>query len=531
MGTTGKGIRYPDGSLKISQIAAAMQNGLEDVDNLLTFINPFAGTSLPLDADANTMRTTGWSHIRFTNDAANITNFAAKEICNFHVWSTSNGVTYQLQVTTGSFANIWFRSTGSVTNATWTPWTPLIDPTPYAVAPAAHRAALVAAFKDRRGGVIGTAGLPALAIKFDHGLANFKTKVLPLLRKYDFPWLQAINSRQLGSAGNASTWAELQGLLINDGGEMANHGRDHIGATGKGNIDAQILGPLGEFTTNLPAIICEAWDPPGVLSGEFDGYSPMQTIEQHWNTYAGQLAIANHAAVSGYLPGLHRTLPADLPIGLGHATIDEQTPAWVDGVIRGAIADRAGLKLMLHPIYLDTPGYMTTADLEAVFANIAARRDAGELVVLTPGGLLLADPTTRHRNTLITNGRFTDGLNNWANTTGWTINSAGPIPYATTATGTPLTQSFGFSRKEAQLGGVRELIYRVRATTGATVRTAATGTGINAAKDRVLPASPNWVQVRKQMVIPANFTGNLTVAGGRVAGGPVDVTDIRLQSI
>ncbi|MDQ0678109.1 hypothetical protein QFZ30_001491 [Arthrobacter pascens] len=107
----------------------------------------------------------------------------------------------------------------------------------------------------------------------------------------------------------------------------------------------------------------------------------------------------------------------------------------------------------------------------------------------------------------------------------------GEITFATTTTGTPLTQTLSFARKEAYLGGARELVYRVRAAAGAVVRASVTGTGISATKDHTLAASTAWVEVRKPLVIPANLSGALTAAVGRVSGGAVEITDVRLQSI
>lgn len=529
MAITGKGIRTPDDSVKISALAAAMRTAFADVDTLLTQVNPFAGTELALDADANTMRTTGWFYIRYTANAANILNFPFKNLMHFHVWSTSNGFTYQMAIGYSADFEVYIRSTGSVSSGTWAAWEPVLKRD--VIGAAARREMLVAAFRDRRGGVIGTSGRPPVALRFDHGLAKFGTIVLPLLRKYSLPWSQAVNSGTIGNAANASSYAQLQGWALNDGGEVWNHGRDHTGATGYTPITDQILKGLNALVAGMPALAIEGWAPPGVAAPDFDGYAPMATPEQHAGTYAGRLILAHHAAVAGYVPGLYRPMPATLPIGMGHTTIDEQTPTWVDGVLRGAIAAGAGLQIMLHPDLIDTASGMTTANLETVLANIAARRDAGELEVLSPSGLLLADPTTTRRHNMIVNGNFTDGLNSWANTASWSIAAGNGFSYATTTAGTPMTQSIGFSRNESLLGGMRELVYKVRATTGAVVRTNIIGTAVNASKDHTLPASANWVEVRRPVTVPLNLLDNLTAHVGRVSGGRVDVANVRLQSI
>ncbi|MEE2568611.1 polysaccharide deacetylase family protein [Pseudarthrobacter sp. J64] len=394
-----------------------------------------------------------------------------------------------------------------------------------------RRSMLVSAFRARRGGVIGTSGKPALALRFDHGVANFKTKVLPLLQKYNLPWSQAVNPGTLTDASNSTTFAELQSLCINNGGEVANHGRTHADAVGRAAIKVEIETSLTELQTGMTGLAIETWNPPGIGAGGYGGYAPMDTQDKHWNTYAGQLILSSHPAVSGYIPGLYRPLPAELAIGLSHATMDTQSTATIQAWVDGAITAGAGIQLMLHPALVDTAGHLTTAQLETALAYIAGRRDAGALEVLTPSGLLLADLQTDQRHNLVANGRFANGLTSWANTTGWALTTVNGLTYASTSTGTPLTQAVSMSRNEAMLGGARELVYKVRAAAGAVVRTAATGAAVAATKDHTLTAAPGWREVRQQLVIPLDFTGTLTIAGGRVSGGAVDITDIRLQTI
>jgi peptidoglycan/xylan/chitin deacetylase (PgdA/CDA1 family) len=396
---------------------------------------------------------------------------------------------------------------------------------------AARRPMLVDAFTARRGGRLGTSGVSAVALRFDHHLTPFTAKVLPLLQKYGLPFAQTINAETVGTGTDAMTFAQIQSMCLDNGGEIWNHGGNHLNASGVPAIRHQIVGALDTLTENLPGLAIPGWMPPGLADEGYDGYSPMNTLAKHYDTFAGRLIIGSHAAVYGYLPGSYRGLDGSNPIGLGHMTMDAATEATIKSWINGAKSIGAGLTLMLHANYLDTAGYITTAALENVFAYLAAERDAGRLAILTPSGLQLADSATDYRQDLIVNGQFRDSLNGWANTTGWALTTENGLTRASTSTGTPLTQTVGFGRTGQYLGGTRELVYKVRATAGAVVRTAVTGTGLNAAKDHTLPASPGWVEVRKPLTIPLNFTGNLTTAAGRVSGGAVDIADIRLQSI
>ncbi|WP_226832074.1 pyocin knob domain-containing protein, partial [Brachybacterium sp. FME24] len=76
------------------------------------------------------------------------------------------------------------RFVADISDNSWTPWAPLggTPPTPDESdgtegAWGAHEA-LVARFMAAMGGPIDTGGKAAVAIRFDHGLANFKSKIL-----------------------------------------------------------------------------------------------------------------------------------------------------------------------------------------------------------------------------------------------------------------------------------------------------------------------------------------------------------------
>lgn len=396
---------------------------------------------------------------------------------------------------------------------------------------AARRDMLVSAFTERRGGRVGTNGVAAVALRFDHHLDPFVSKVLPLLQQYGLPFGQAINPQNVGTGDDNRTWAQIQSMCTDNGGEVWNHGGNHLDATGVGPIRGQITGALDTLKANLPGLAIEGWMPPGLASGGYDGYSPMTTPEQHYGTYAGRLIISSHAAVYGYIPGSYRGMDGTNPIGRTHMTMDASTEANIKAWINGAKAIGAGLTLMLHSNYLDTAGYLTTSALGNVLAYLAAERDAGRLVILTPSGLQLAADDTEYRQNLAVNGTFADGLNNWANTAGWTVATQSGLTSASTTTGTPMTQVVSFSRTGQYLGGPRELVYKVRATAGAVVRVSATATGLSAAQDFTLPASAAWVEVRKPLTLPLNLATDLTLTVGRVSGGAVDIADIRLQTI
>lgn len=307
---------------------------------------------------------------------------------------------------------------------------------------AVRREMLVDAFTARRGGSIGTGGLPVVALRFDHHFDSFITKILPLLVERGLPWAQSVNPENLGSGDDNVTYTQLQEMCIQSGGEVWNHGGNHLDATGETAIHTQVVGALEALQSNLPRLPIEGWAPPGLPSGGYDGYSPMQTPSEHADTYAGRIILGNHAAIAGYVPGMYRVLDAQNRVGLIHATIDTATLATARGYVSACPAGM-GVALMLHPNYLDQPGYMTTATLTQLLDWIVSERDAGRLQVISYSGLWAADSRSSHRHDLLAiheaNGDF--------------------------------STTVALQRLRALCGGMRELTAKVKLTNPGTVTT------------------------------------------------------------
>ena len=169
-----------------------------------------------------------------------------------------------------------------------------------------------------------------------------------------------------------------------------------------------------------------------------------------------------------------------------------------------------------------------------MFADIARRRDAGELVVLTPSGLMLTDHRTANRHNLIVDGNFAEGFAKWSNTTGYAVAAERGLSFAQTTTGTPLTQAIPLYRKEALAGSARELVAMVRTNGTAVVRLrAASAGGLDTGKDVTITAAQGWIEVRQALVIPATATPDtiITATIGRLSGSRVDLRNVRLESI
>lgn len=258
-------------------------------------------------------------------------------------------------------------------------------------------------FRSRRGGSIGTNGRAAVGLRFDHHLLPFGEKVLPLLKTYRMPWAQAINPANVGGGDDNWSFAKLQTECLNSGGEVYNHGRNHQDATTVGQLRREIVQSLSELREGLPKLSVEGWMPPGVGAPGYMGFSGFAT-EEEYSTIGGGMVLSRHGAVHGYVPGIYREMDGSNPIGRSHTTLDQATLASVQGIVNGAVKTGSGVILMLHSNYLDQSGYMTTAVLESIISWLSDQRDAGNIEILTPSGILLADVHSSYRRNLLQNG-------------------------------------------------------------------------------------------------------------------------------
>ncbi|AXH44405.1 tail protein [Arthrobacter phage Kumotta] len=408
-----------------------------------------------------------------------------------------------------------------------------------------RRTILVDEFKRRRGGVIGTDGKAVVSLRFDHGLNNFASIVVPLLRKYSLPALQAMNAREINSTLNGPRdWAECIGWWANDGIEFSNHTATHDSAgtagtpEGRANAYDEIVNGLAELKANLgnqfqPEIFTPAG---GVTVGEKALFDGGKTSEAFWNTYYGQLVMQHHPATHGYVGGSMLPLPQDMGIGQTIIGMDSNTAAGLKASVDDAVRFGAAVQFMGHPSEINKAGgYITTEQYEEFFAYVAQLRDQGKLEVLTATGLLLADPTSKHRHNFLAPYGWASGMGDWGGTTGWST-TAGPDgkQWATTTTGTQLSRTIAMSTMFKHFrGGNRQLAYEVIAPAGAVVETTITGSSgvISRTKQHTLEPSSSPVTVRQHCALPLVASPNITVKIGRVSGGQVTISDPRFITV
>lgn len=250
------------------------------------------------------------------------------------------------------------------------------------------------AFEHAFGGPIDTGGVGAVALRCDHGLANFARHVLPLTMQHRITVSQAHNPRNWHLRENAGvTAAEMNDWVRAGHVEVWNHSASHRGISTEEDIHDEVVASLAEIEEQLPAAAGAVWgfNPPGIPGEDYAGFAKGAEAE-NWTTAAGRAILAHHAVASGHVPGTtQRVLDGRVRDGLAHVTLDarpvEDVLARIDTVVR----KRRGLQLMLHPSRLGMEGKMDVEGLAAILDRIAELEAAGLLKILSPYELVLAD--------------------------------------------------------------------------------------------------------------------------------------------
>ena len=262
-------------------------------------------------------------------------------------------------------------------------------------------------FLRRRGGTIGTGGVGAVALRFDHGAVNFRDIVLPLLLEHGLPSGLAINpgqSRLDLSENDGVTWDEYRTWAALDGVEPWNHGMTHGEAVTPESLSDEIVASRDLLQQQIPGSAIEVRMAPGG-GADYEGQTAASDVGTFTDYPAGRMILASHAVASGYGGSHVRPATGTLIDGQRHFTFDTTTSFYTLGVLLEETQDTGGaLQLMMHPSQIGVAG-ATKSLLRTLFEWIAAERDPGRLIVLSPSGLLLADASHSHRRNLV---RFGD---------------------------------------------------------------------------------------------------------------------------
>lgn len=252
-------------------------------------------------------------------------------------------------------------------------------------------------------GPVDTGGRGAVSWRIDHGLVNFRDKMLPIFRAAGIVPMITLNSRTWEIESNAGVSQSEVNQWVADGWvEISNHGTTHDNVEGDEAIEAYVADGLAELEAQIPAAKGKifGFHIAGVgVPGAFGGFQGGATPEQ-WDTTMGRAILRHHAFGSGHIPGTHlRVLDGQIRQGLLHMATDARPVSEITAQIDAAIAERKGFQIMSHPSTLDTPDRHTTADIQAIVNYIVAKRDAGALAVLSPYQMMLADATMSERAT------------------------------------------------------------------------------------------------------------------------------------
>lgn len=232
------------------------------------------------------------------------------------------------------------------------------------------------------------AGKAALCIIFDHGTNNFKDIVLPALKARGLTATLALNSDMYNPAAfryatdNKTTWAIIRGWALNDGIEIANHGRTHDDATSVAAIEREVIDGRKELEAALPGVPIDSWVQPGAAYGAFGSG---ETLEAYYATDAGRIIIDGHAVISGGAPGpLAYNMDGHPSIGMKGTWLDTEAGiASAKARISEAIANGQGTILRAHPELLNTSGRTTTGELMAFLDYVKGLVDSGKIMVTT----------------------------------------------------------------------------------------------------------------------------------------------------
>lgn len=234
-----------------------------------------------------------------------------------------------------------------------------------------------------------------VAFRFDHGLANFDSKIRTELESRGFKYSLALCSGQWDRAENVGvTPTMVNGWVTGGLAEIWNHSKDHgSGDNSEAQWKAAILDGLTELRAQLPAAQIDGFAPPGSAGTDFGGFINGNTLEQFYDTDGGKFILSNHAVAAGYIGANARWQDGTVRQGLGHYTLDSYSLAQAQTAIQGAQAGNRSIQFMLHPSLLDNGTSMSTAEFISILNYVQAEQAAGRLKVVSPYEQLLTDVT------------------------------------------------------------------------------------------------------------------------------------------
>lgn len=294
------------------------------------------------------------------------------------IMSGPHGYRYTTQtvIEWGESPTIYWRAMASA--STWTPWMTIGGggtETPPVGDSHTIREQL---FKDDYP-LASTGGKGVIAFRYDHGLTNIKSTILPIHQAHDVPLYIAMNSRNWDiDENNGATQADARDWIASGLVEFGNHSADHADRNTNAGIYDTIVNGRKELEAQLEIPI-HGYTVPG-LSGynEFEGFGT-GSLDAYSETYAGGLILANHGIVSGQYGQQYRTLDGVVRQGGRHWTWEKEQWPSIKARIDQAVSTKTALTIMVHPRYMGLDGYYDAALVEQVVAYVRSLIDNGDL--------------------------------------------------------------------------------------------------------------------------------------------------------
>ena len=264
-----------------------------------------------------------------------------------------------------------------------------------------------------KGGVIGTGGRPAVCFRIDHGVDDFLALFWPLFRERGIPVSLGVITDTIGNPSDpyeptSTTWPQLR-AAVREGIEVWSHSATHRDPveTGK-TLHYEIVEAADRLEAEKLRVM--GWHKAGIPGGQTPNYSN----EWHgdFNHEPGQLMLSRFGLFeTSILGGQYRFLPlAGDSYGLGRYTLDSRTVTEATTYLDTARALGASVQFMIHPLFIaEARVPWTVADMAEFLDYVLSLWDAGEIEVLTPAGMVFADPATDRRLDLLRDGRFQRG--------------------------------------------------------------------------------------------------------------------------
>lgn len=270
----------------------------------------------------------------------------------------------------------------------------VVDPT---LSYADDHAALVADLKSRLGSVV-TEGKAAVALVADHGTTVFKEWLWEEAKSRNIPFTMALSPEThldgKGDSRHTATNADIK-QWISEGLVIASHSGDHSGASGYFDVSRQIQTSKMKLEEKLETKV-DCWVQPGyaLATGDYDGFGTGQSAARYTDYYAGRMLQQTYAVVTGYA-GDDYVYPGgvDLPVGVRRSLTERKdNQASVLANIEQAISTGGKHINFCHPYALvnSSSTYVTKSEYIAYLDWLAAKRDAGDLVLLTLPQLAVA---------------------------------------------------------------------------------------------------------------------------------------------